>query len=168
QADGAARRRVGVIVDADAVEAIVVLVRARAADRDLRSESAIAAVVQSVRIRLRADRVDARLQRSELRPIAAVQRKLARRFTFNYDGHGIAAEFDSGRLVADFEGRGGGVADLQLHIENLLFANGERKSRTLLRREAGGDHIYLIVTRQQISRIVNSALIRRNLRCDAG
>ena len=69
-AEGVARRRVGVVVDADAVEAVVVLRRAGAGDGHLHA-------VARARAAAAADADDAGLQHRELRPVAAVQRQLA-------------------------------------------------------------------------------------------
>src|SRR5450631_2548526 len=52
---------VGVIVETDAVQAIVVLLRTRARDRQLLPESAIAAIRARRKIRLRVNRTDAGL-----------------------------------------------------------------------------------------------------------
>ena len=76
-ANDRSRATVGVVVDADAVEAVVVLRWASAGDGDLRAESAIAAAGALVEALLRGDTRDARLQRGEVGPAAAVQWQVA-------------------------------------------------------------------------------------------
>ena len=67
-----ARGGVGVIVDAHAVEAVIVLLRPTAGNRQLRSEPAVSAVVQPVGVRLRTDWADPWLEDGQPSSVAAV------------------------------------------------------------------------------------------------
>ena len=71
-AEHAARGAVGVIVEADAVQTIVILLRAGAGNGELLSEAAIAAIGAGGEARLRLIGVHARLEGGEVGPTAAI------------------------------------------------------------------------------------------------
>src|SRR5258708_8545264 len=73
----AAGRTVGVIVEADAIQTIVVLLGPGAGDGQLLSEAAVSALRARREVRLRLDPIHSGLQRCQVRPTAAVQRQLA-------------------------------------------------------------------------------------------
>ena len=61
-ADNSARATIGVVVDADAVDAVVVLLRARTSDGELRANAAVGTLVADGDGGLGSDGGDARLQ----------------------------------------------------------------------------------------------------------
>src|SRR5258708_22650416 len=72
-AEDATRGAVGIVVETDAVQAVVVLLRPRAGDGQLLAETAIATVCAHCEGRLRLDCIDSRLQSCEVRPTPAVE-----------------------------------------------------------------------------------------------
>src|SRR5260370_11083147 len=75
-AENATRGAVGIIVEADAVQAVVVLLRPGAGDGQLLAETSIATVCAHCEGRLRLDCIDSRLQSCEGRPTPAVERQV--------------------------------------------------------------------------------------------
>src|SRR5258708_1975080 len=76
-AEDATRGSVGIVVETDAVQAVVVLLRPGAGDGQLLAETAVATVCAHGEGRLRLDCIDSRLQSCEVRPTAAVERQFA-------------------------------------------------------------------------------------------
>ena len=106
---------VGVVVEADTVEAVVVLLRARAGDGQLLPEAPVAPVRSSRKSRLRFDSGNSRLQRRQVGPAAAIEWQLAH-------GRGIddradigAGELHGRRFRSHFDAVRNG-ANVQPHI----------------------------------------------------
>src|SRR5258708_4427285 len=74
-AEDATRGPVGIVVETDAVQAVVVLLRSGAGDGQLLAETAIATVCAHCEGRLRLDCIDSRLQSRQVRPTPAVERQ---------------------------------------------------------------------------------------------
>src|SRR5260370_26690583 len=76
-AENATRGAVGIVVETDAVQAVVVLLRPGAGDGQLLAETAIATVCAHCESRLRLDCIDSRLQGCQVRPTPTVERQFA-------------------------------------------------------------------------------------------
>ena len=113
----------GVIVSGDAVETIVVLLRASAADRDLRANAAVGAgIVACGDAQLVVDGVDIGLEDAEGGPVTPVQRKLAECLAIDGLIQLRGAEIDGGRSGGHVDDFSAGSRYLQLHLKNGVVA----------------------------------------------
>src|SRR5436853_2271392 len=83
ETDDAPRRAIGIVVDADSIEPVIVLLRASARDCNLHAISTIAAISSYGDGFFRPNGSHAGLQCGKLRPIAPVEWKLADRLGVN-------------------------------------------------------------------------------------
>ena len=144
-----AGRAVGIVIEADAIETILVLLRARARNGQLLSESAIAAIGSGRKTRLGLDRVHAGLEGGQVCPTAAIQRKLA---------HGVVAH-ERADVRADklyVRGLRGHLdnrvsrSQLESEVEDLLRSNGNSNSLAGFRIEAPGGDSDFVLSRQEV------------------
>ena len=134
--ENAAWSAVGVVVEANPIQAIIILLRSRAGDGELLAEAAVAAIRASGEVRLGMDGVYARLELSKIGPTAAVEREFA-------DGGGVddgadigTGELDGWGFGADFHGDFG-CADLEGEVEDLLAADCQFDAGALFGVETG-------------------------------
>ncbi len=156
-ADDGAGTAVGVVVDADAVEAVVVLRGPSSGDGDLGAEAAVAAACALVEGDLGGDAGDAGLQGGEIGPTAAVEGKIADDRTGDDSSEGGRGEFDGRRGIdyldplidradAESEGEGEDVADLE----------GKARGHGC---KAGSDNGDVVVAGKQVWSGINAILI---------
>ena len=114
---------VGVIVEADAIQSVVILLRPRAGNGQLLPEPSIAAIGASRKGRLSLNGVHARLQGSQVRPASAIQWKFAHGISRN-DGADVGTgELDGRRFGCDLYNRFGRRPHVEREIEDLLCPN---------------------------------------------
>ena len=164
---GAAGRAVGVIVDADAVDAVVVLLRTMAGDGQLVAVAAVAARRGDAVHGLRPDAGDAGLQRGQRRPVTSIERQLDDRSLFDDRAQGRGRRVHRRRRARDGD-RLLHPAGCKLEVDGQLGADGDADALADRRREARHRRGELVRARQQVGRAVGAGFVRDHVGADAG